>query len=106
MPDEALAVRGPKNSLTDVPGVRVGHVTLISGEGPLVPGDGPVRTGVTVIVPDDDVYARKCAAGVHVINAFGKMTVIPQIEELGRLETPIALTSSTPSACGTPWSVA
>jgi D-aminopeptidase len=92
--DDALALRGPKNSLTDVQGVRVGHVTLISGEGPLVPGVGPVRTGVTGIVPDDDVYVRKCAAGVHVINAFGKMTGIPQIQELGRLETPIALTST------------
>ena len=54
--DDALALRGPKNSLTDVPEIRVGHVTLVSGEGPLVPGKGPVRTGVTAIVPDWDVY--------------------------------------------------
>jgi len=86
--------RGPKNSLTDVGGVRVGHVTLVSGDGPLLPGQGPVRTGATAIVPDDDVYEHKCAAGVHVINGFGKMTGIPQVEEMGRLETPIALTST------------
>ena len=94
MQDDALALRGPKNSLTDVPEIRVGHVTLVSGEGPLVPGKGPVRTGVTAIVPDWDVYRDKCAAGVHVINGFGKMTGIPQVQELGRLETPIALTST------------
>jgi D-aminopeptidase len=83
------AVRGPKNSLTDVPGVRVGHVTLIAGEGPAA-----VRTGVTAIVPDPAVFARKLAAGVHVINGFGKMTGLAQVAELGRLETPIALTNT------------
>jgi D-aminopeptidase len=86
--------RGPKNSLTDVGPIRVGHVTLVSGEGPLVPGRGPVRTGVTVIVPHEDVYRHKCGAGVHVINGFGKMLGIPQVEELGRLESPVALTST------------
>ncbi len=44
---------GPHNALTDVPGVRVGHTTLIEGHGPLVVGRGPVRTGVTVILPHD-----------------------------------------------------
>lgn len=91
---ETLAARGPKNSLTDVAPICVGHVTLLSGDGPLVPGTGPVRTGVTVIVPGEDVYRDKCAAGVHVINGFGKMLGIPQVEELGRLESPIALTST------------
>ena len=66
----------------------------MSGDGPLVPGKGPVRTGVTVILPGVDVYRDKCAAGVHVINGFGKMLGIPQVEELGRLESPIALTST------------
>ncbi|HEY2788205.1 MAG TPA: P1 family peptidase, partial [Gaiellales bacterium] len=45
---------GPANAITDVPGVRVGHTTLISGDGPLRVGEGPVRTGVTVIVPGAD----------------------------------------------------
>jgi len=91
---DAFAVRGPGNSLTDVAGVRVGHVTLISGDGPLVPGRGPVRTGVTAILPGEDLYRCKLAAGVHIINGFGKMTGIPQVEEMGRLESPIMLTST------------
>lgn len=91
---DALAARGPGNSLTDVGAIRVGHVTLVSGDGPLVPGRGPVRTGVTVIVPGEDVYRDKCAAGVHVINGFGKMLGLAQVQELGRLESPIALTGT------------
>jgi D-aminopeptidase len=85
---------GPRSSLTDVPGVQVGHVTLVSGEGALVPGQGPIRTGVTAIIPGDEIYDRKFVAGVHVINGFGKMLGLPQIAELGRLETPILLTST------------
>jgi D-aminopeptidase len=91
---EGFATRGASNSLTDVPGVRVGHVTLIAGHGRLVPGEGPVRTGVTAVVPAIDIYERKLIAGVHVINGFGKMIGLPQIQELGRLETPIVLTNT------------
>jgi D-aminopeptidase len=94
VPVDALTARGPHNSLTDVAGVRVGHVTLIAGDGPLVPGRGPVRTGATAIVPGDDVLRGKFVAGVHVINGFGKATGIPQMGEMGRLETPILLTST------------
>ncbi|MCS6326075.1 MAG: P1 family peptidase, partial [Nitrospira sp.] len=54
---------GPLNAITDVPGVKVGHVTLMRGEGTLIPGEGPVRTGVTVIVPRDDVWHKKVPAG-------------------------------------------
>lgn len=51
---------GPGNAITDVPGVRVGHTTLISGEGPLRPGRGPVRTGVTVVLPHGgDLFRQK-----------------------------------------------
>ena len=50
---------GKHNAITDVPGVRVGHTTLIRGEGRLMPGQGPVRTGVTVIIPRDDVWHSK-----------------------------------------------
>jgi D-aminopeptidase len=77
---------GPKNSMTDVPGVRVGHVTLIEGDA--------VRTGVTAVIPGDDVYPLKYPAGAHVINGFGKMTGLAQVQELGRLETPIVLTNT------------
>ena len=94
MPSCEWITRGPKNSLTDIAGVRVGHVTLISGDGPLVPGHGPVRTGVTGIIPCEDIYKHKLAAGAHVINGFGKMTGLPQVHELGRLETPILLTNT------------
>jgi len=60
---------GPYNAITDVAGVRVGHTTLISGEGPLVPGEGPVRTGVTVVLPHGgNLFRQKVRAAVHTIN--------------------------------------
>jgi D-aminopeptidase len=80
---------GVTGGLTDVPGVRVGHVTLIEGEGPRA-----VRTGVTAIIPGEDVFRGKMAAGVHVINGFGKMAGLAQVAELGRIETPILLTNT------------
>jgi D-aminopeptidase len=64
---------GPLNAITDVAGVRVGQTTLISGSGPLVPGHGPVRTGVTVILPHGgNLFREKVPGAVHVINGFGK----------------------------------
>jgi D-aminopeptidase len=66
---------GPLNAITDVAGVRVGQTTLIEGEGPLVVGRGPVRTGVTVILPrPGDVGADPVFAGHHVLNGNGEMT--------------------------------
>lgn len=86
---------GPKNSITDVSGVRVGHVTLIEGRGPLVPGRGPIRTGVTVVIPHEgNVYREKVVAATHVINGFTKVVGLIQIDELGVIETPIALTNT------------
>lgn len=79
----------PQNAITDVAGVRVGHVTLIEGE-----GAHAIRTGVTAIVPGAEIYRDKLAAGVHVINGFGKMTGLAQVAELGRLETPVVLTNT------------
>jgi len=77
---------GPKNTLCDVPGVTVGHCTL---------ADGPVQTGVTVIRPHGgDIYRDKVPAGVAVINGFGKSAGLVQVQELGVLETPIALTNT------------
>ena len=52
---------GPLNAITDVDGVRVGVTTLVIGEGPLAPGRGPVRTGVTVVVPHDDIARLRCS---------------------------------------------
>jgi D-aminopeptidase len=86
---------GPQNAITDVPGVAVGHVTLVRGEGPLVPGRGPVRTGVTAILPHQgNVFRRKIPAAVDVINGFGKPTGFAQVAELGNIETPILLTNT------------
>jgi D-aminopeptidase len=86
---------GERNSIADVSGVSVGQVSLIRGEGKLVPGNGPVRTGVTVILPHEkNVYEEKVRAGVHVQNGAGELTGALQVMEWGILETPIALTNS------------
>src|SRR6185436_7823915 len=85
---------GPLNAITDVAGVKVGQITLISGEGALKPGQGPVRTGVTVIVPRDDVWHKKAPAGSFVLNGTGEMTGLAWVAESGFLEYPIALTST------------
>ncbi len=86
---------GRWNAITDVAGVRVGHTTLISGEGPLVRGQGPVRTGVTVILPHaGDLGADPVFAGYHVLNGNGEMTGLPWIEESGLLTTPVAITNT------------
>jgi D-aminopeptidase len=90
---EMSAGRG--NAITDVEGVLVGHCTLFSGSGPLLPGKGPVRTGVTAVLPHgDNLFRDKVAASVHVINGFGKCIGLPQVLELGTLETPILLTNT------------
>ena len=85
---------GPLNAITDVAGVKVGHTTLISGEGPLKPGLGPVRTGVTVVIPRDDVWHKKVPAGSFVLNGTGEMTGLAWVSEAGFLEYPIALTNT------------
>ena len=85
---------GQWNAITDVAGVKVGHVTLIKGDGLLVPGKGPVRTGVTVIIPRDDVWHKKVPAGAFVLNGTGEMTGLAWVAEAGFLEYPIALTNT------------
>jgi D-aminopeptidase len=87
---------GPRNSITDVQGVLVGHTTLVCGDsGPLQIGQGPVRTGVTAILPHPgNIFKDRAAAAVHVMNGFGKTTGLEQIRELGTLETPILLTNT------------
>ncbi len=86
---------GPLNAITDVAGIRVGHTTLIAGEGPLRPGEGPVRTGVTVILPHGgNLFQEKVRAAGHTINGFGKVFGFEQVRELGLLESPIALTNT------------
>jgi len=85
---------GPLNAITDIAGVKVGHTTLISGEGPLKPGVGPIRTGVTVVIPRDDVWHKKVPAGSFVLNGTGEMTGLAWVAESGFLEYPIALTNT------------
>lgn len=78
---------GPLDAITDVAGVRVGHTTLHRGDA--------VRTGVTIILPPgDNLFRDKVPAGVFVGNAFGKLAGSTQVEELGEIETPIALSST------------
>jgi D-aminopeptidase len=78
---------GKWNAITDVPGVKVGHVTLIEGE--------DVRTGVTAILPHgDNLFQDKVPAAIIVGNGFGKLTGFTQVEELGEIETPIVLTNT------------
>lgn len=86
---------GFNNDITDVPGVCVGHVSLMSGEGPLLPGKGPVRTGVTAILPHGgNLYRHPCKAGIYVYNGFGKSLGVPYISETGVLNSPILLTNT------------
>jgi D-aminopeptidase len=86
---------GPANAITDVGGVRVGHTTLIAGEGRLQVGEGPVRTGVTVIVPGrDDPWVEPVTAGAHRLNGNGELTGLEWIRESGLLTTCIGLTNT------------
>jgi len=93
--DIGIFKTGAHNAITDVAGVAVGQVTIVEGVGPLVPGKGPVRTGVTLILPHGgNIFREKVQAGCHVLNGFGKSTGFHQIRELGTIETPIALTNT------------
>lgn len=92
---------GPLNAITDVPGVLVGHVTLIRGGGTAGGGSSPgpgapvVRTGVTAVLPHPgNVFRNRVRAGHFVFNGYGKTTGLAQLGELGVLETPILLTNT------------
>ena len=86
---------GEHDAITDVPGVMVGHTTLISGEGPLVVGQGPVRTGVTVVIPHaDDVWTEPVFAGCHRLNGNGELTGLEWVREAGQLGGVIAITNT------------
>lgn len=85
---------GALNAITDVPGVEVGHTTLIEGEGPLIVGRGPVRTGVTVVLPRGKTSAEPVYAGWFSQNGNGEMTGTTWVEESGFLEGPVAITNT------------
>ena len=86
-------VPGPFNAITDVEGVTVGLQTLISGEGKLVVGDGPIRTGVTAILPRGKSY-DPVFAGWYALNGNGEMTGTTWVEESGLLEGPVMITNT------------
>jgi D-aminopeptidase len=78
---------GKWNAITDVPGLQVGHMTLIEGD--------DIRTGVTAILPDaGNIFRNKVPAGIAVGNGSGKLAGLTQVEELGEIETPIVLTNT------------
>jgi len=78
---------GKLNAITDVPGVKVGHATLIKGDS--------IRTGVTAILPfDGNIFQHKVPAGIFVGNGFGKLAGSTQVKELGNLESPVILTNT------------
>src|SRR5687767_2075949 len=85
---------GPMNAITDVAGVAVGHVTLVEGEGKLVPGKGPIRTGVTAILPRPRGNWEAVFAATYNQNGNGDMTGINWIKESGFMEGPILLTGT------------
>lgn len=86
---------GPLNAITDVPEVRVGHSTIIHGEGELRVGEGPARTGVTAIHPHDgSVFSSLVPAAIAVMNGAGEITGRSQVDEYGLLETPILITNT------------
>lgn len=84
---------GPRNAITDVAGVRVGHATVVRDPNP--DGRGAVRTGVTAIFPHEGLpWIERVYAGTHVLNGYGEMIGINQVNEWGLLHSPIVLTSS------------
>ncbi|MEI8056139.1 MAG: P1 family peptidase [Actinomycetes bacterium] len=85
---------GPTNSIVDVPGVGLGHATIVYDDVPPPFGRGTARTGVTVIDLGGDAWASPVPAGVSVLNGAGELTARSQIDEWGLLETPIFLTST------------
>lgn len=86
---------GKHNAITDVEGVLVGHTTLVSGDGKLKPGLGPVRTGVTAILPNEsNIFMDRLAGGAFVLNGAGEVSGLTQVVEWGLIETPILLTNT------------
>ncbi len=85
---------GKWNSITDVSEVKVGHTTLIAGEGKLIAGKGPVRTGVTCVMPGPNVFVDRVIGSSFVLNGAGEVSGLTQVQEWGFFETPILLTNT------------
>lgn len=86
---------GKFNAITDVPGVEVGHATLHEGSGALVAGGGPIRTGVTAILPNrGNIFHDRVIGSGFVLNGAGEVAGLTQVMEWGLIETPILLTNT------------
>lgn len=85
---------GRYNAITDVPGVLVGHTTRIEGSGKLVVGKGPIRTGVTAILPNSNIFNDRVIGSCFILNGAGEVSGLMQVMEWGLIETPILLTNS------------
>ncbi len=86
---------GPLNAITDVAGVRVGHTTVIHGQGAHRLGEGPARTGVTAIHPHgESVFTSMVPAAIEVLNGAGEITGRSQVDEYGLLESPVLITNT------------
>src|SRR5213592_2737599 len=85
---------GPLNAITDVAGVTVGHSTIIQGQGKLVVGQGPVRTGVTAILPRGATNGDPVFGGWFTLNGNGEMTGTTWLEESGFLAGPVMITNT------------
>jgi len=85
---------GPFNAITDVKGVEVGHTTLISGSGKLKVGEGPVRTGVTAVLPRGKNFQHAVFGGWFTLNGNGEMTGTTWLEDSGFLDGPVMLTNT------------
>jgi D-aminopeptidase len=87
--------RGRHNAITDVPKVRVGHSTIVQGKGKLRPGRGPIRTGVTAILPNEgNIFEHRVAGSGFILNGAGEVSGLTQVMEWGLIETPILLTNT------------
>ncbi|TSA49284.1 S58 family peptidase [archaeon] len=86
---------GENNNITDVAGVLVGHATVVEGEGKLVPREGPIRTGVTAVLPHDgNIFKESVLGGTFVLNGVGGLYGSVQLNELGIIMTPIMITNT------------
>ncbi|OQM76825.1 hypothetical protein BFN67_12605 [Pseudaminobacter manganicus] len=85
---------GKLNAITDVAGVEVGHVTLIEGEGPTEVGRGPVRTGVTVVLPRGHASSKPVNGGFFNLNGYGEMTGQSYLQDLGLVYGPIGISNT------------
>ena len=85
---------GPLNAITDVEGVLVGHSTIVRGSGALKPGEGPVRTGVTAVLPHKDVWRAPVLGATHTLNGDGELTGVHWVRDLETIAQPVLITNT------------